>query len=179
MTTRVGVQPCWRPTVRVKSECLKKLGSSAAWVRVLDSSTTPLENMGVATEVSFVVVIHALVSCTYLISKYFRFSGRHIGFLKCAKNGPKAPPCSQIIFRKSREGASLNSEWFWNGSKKSGLGDNLPPPFKVWGLMHKHLHCMTVYWFLRCRTESKKTEPFLSSGGYSGGTPCFASTEVG
>jgi len=34
-------------------------------------------------------------------------------------------------------------------------------------------------WLLRCRTASKKTELFLSSGGYSGGTPRFASTEIG
>jgi len=65
-----------------------------------------------------------------LISKNFRFSGRHIGFLEGSKYGLKAPSCSQIIFKKSREGASLHFKWFGNGSKKSGLGGNLPPRYE-------------------------------------------------
>ena len=75
-----------------------------------------------------------------LISKYFRFSGRHIGFLECVKYGLKAPSCSQFIFRKSRQGASFNSKRFGNGSKKSGLGgDFTPPPFTIRGLSQRQL----------------------------------------
>ncbi len=99
------------------------------------SKSGMVENVGVAIEVSFVVVIHAQVSCIYSdISKYFRFSGRHIGFLECANYGLKAPPCSQFIFRKSRQGASFNSKRFGNGSQNSGLG-LVSPPLTIQGLM--------------------------------------------
>ena len=81
------------------------------------AETGVVVSMGVAGAISFVVVIPFLK----LISKNFRFSGRHIGFLECDKYGLKATSCSQILFRKSRdEGASLNYMWFGNGGKKSG-----------------------------------------------------------
>ncbi len=87
-----------------------------------------VENLGVAGAISFVVVLQAKISVFTLISKHFRFSGRHIGFLEGGKYGLKAPSCSQIILRKSREGASLKSKWFGNCSKKSDMGAIYPPP---------------------------------------------------
>ena len=96
------------------------------------AETGVVVNMGVAGAISFVVVI----SFFKLISKNFRFTGRHIGFLECDKYGLKATSCSQILFRKSRdEGASLNSMWFGNGSKKSGQrGAIYPPQHPVHGI---------------------------------------------
>ncbi len=108
------------------------------------SESGVVENVGVAGVISFVVVLQAKISCIYADFKHFRFSGRHIGFLECGKYGLKAPSCNQIIFRKSREVASLNSKWFGNGSKKSGLGGNLPP-----------VHGMRVNIHLRACTISK------------------------
>ena len=87
-----------------------------------------VDNVSVADSISCMDVIHAKITYFKLISKYFRLSGRHIGFLEGAKYSLKAASCRQFIFRKSRQGASLNSKWFRNGSKKSGLGGNLPPP---------------------------------------------------
>ena len=63
-----------------------------------------------------------------LISKFSRFSGRHIGFLVGAKYRLKATSCCQFIFRKGRQGASINSKRFGNGSKKRGLGVVSNPP---------------------------------------------------
>ena len=63
-----------------------------------------------------------------LTSKHFRFSSRQIRFLEVNKYSVKAPSSSQIIFRKSCEGASTSSKWFGNGSKNSGLGEITPPP---------------------------------------------------
>ena len=90
------------------------------------SESGVVENVGVAGASSFAVVLEAEISCIYADLKAFSVSGRHIGFLEGGKYGLKTPSCSQVIFRKSREGASLNSKWFGNGSKKSGLGGNLP-----------------------------------------------------
>ena len=67
-----------------------------------------------------------------LISKCFRFSGCQVGFLECAKYGLKAPSCSQFIFRKILQGASINSKRFENDSKNSGLGGALTPLFCTW-----------------------------------------------
>jgi len=75
-------------------------------------------NVRVAVEISFVVATQADVSCNRLISKYFRFSGSHIGFLVGARYRLKAPSCSQFIFRKSRQCASTNSKLFRNVSEK-------------------------------------------------------------
>ena len=66
-----------------------------------------------------------------LISKYFRFSGRHIGYLECVKYGLKAPSCSQFLFRKCRRGASINSKRFGNGCKNSCLGWSHPTPLTI------------------------------------------------
>ena len=98
-------------------------------VRAISGSGV-VENVSVADTISFVVVIQAKITCFKLISKYFRFSGRHIGFLEGDKYSLKAPSCRQFIFRKSRQGASTNSKWFGNGSKKSGLGAIYPPPLR-------------------------------------------------
>jgi hypothetical protein len=100
-------------------ECRMSTGVGPCCRAIPGSSV--VENESLADTISL-VVIQAKKSCFKQISKYFRFSGRYIGFLEGNKCSLKAPSCRQFIFRKSRQGAFTNSKWFRNGCKKSGLG---------------------------------------------------------
>jgi hypothetical protein len=92
------------------------------------SNTGMVDIFWVATEFSFVLVIHPQVSCIYADLKVFPVFRPPYWIFGMSQTWSEGASCSQFISRKSRQGASINSKRSGNGSKKSGLGViSLPP----------------------------------------------------